>query len=570
MGRKSKRNIVNINDYRNSPDGNKNTSFFESSYSLEDSITEKVQTAIYARLSVLKDNEKEDSLENQISLIERFVINHPEMEIYDVYADKDRTGTNFDRPEFERMIADATRGKISCIVVKDLSRFGRNYIESGVFIENVFPKIGVRLIAINDNFDSNREEDMNSLAVPVKNMINEMYAKDISRKIISSNKIRNRKADSKLRGNAPYGYKYEENKLVIDERYAPYVRMIFAWSALGVSAPEIAKRLTLLGAPIPGNVTGDKNTDKFGNKWLTAKVYNILKNPEYTGDSYRGRYETNKFGGYSKLSSEDNWLVYSGTHDPLVTREDYMLIDKNRKEKDKKMKDSIDKNTESRDKLTSDFPGLIFCAECNKSMTIKRDRFDEGRSDYTHRFYCCTDKGGGCCYKKVSVEYLKMIITEQIKCHLKVLCDRAEYLKEIRGSVNSKNALSIDKKISSLEKQLIEAKEKNIKLYEDYVSGILELEDYRIIKEKTSADDSELRNRLNDLYKEKNHQLREIDQYINMIDDLDNQSKNEISNDVIMALIHRVYVSKDDRIEIIFKNEDIYDELFDFVECDKS
>ena len=279
MGRKSKRNIIDF----------KNNTSQKSSSSYEEYSGEKIPTAIYARLSVLRDDDKSESIENQISLIHRYILEHPEMELFDVYADRDRSGTNFNRPEFERLISDVTKGKVTCIIVKDLSRFGRNYIETGVFIENIFPKLGARLIAINDNFDSNREEDVNSLSVPIKNMINEMYAKDISRKIISSNRIRNRSGNSKLRGNAPYGYKYEDNKLVPDERYAPYVRLIFEWRSKGKSVNDIAKRLTLIGAPVPGNVTGDKNIDKFGERWLPSKIYHILSNPEYTGDSYRWR-----------------------------------------------------------------------------------------------------------------------------------------------------------------------------------------------------------------------------------------------------------------------------------------
>ncbi|MCR5103637.1 MAG: recombinase family protein [Eubacterium sp.] len=559
MGRKSKRNIIDF----------KNNTSQKSSSSYEEYSGEKIPTAIYARLSVLRDDDKSESIENQISLIHRYILDHPEMELFDVYADRDRSGTNFNRPEFERLISDVTKGKVTCIIVKDLSRFGRNYIETGVFIENIFPKLGARLIALNDNFDSSREEDVNSLSVPIKNMINEMYAKDISRKIISSNRIRNRSGDSKLRGNAPYGYKYEDNKLVPDERYAPYVRLIFEWRSKGISVNDIAKRLTLIGAPVPGNVTGDKNIDKFGERWLPSKIYHILSNPEYTGDSYRGRYEVNKFGGYSRLASEKKWLVYPDTHEALVSKDDFMKLNDQRKEIKMIMNDEIDKNTKSREKLPSDFPGLIFCAQCNRAMSIRRDKLGGSDINYTHSFYACSPKEGlKHCNNKISVDYLKMITMEQIKNQIIVMCDRANYFKEKRSNSGKAGGLYIDSQICDLEKELAEAKEKNAKLYEDYASGQIDLEDYRMLKDKISEDDISLKHKLDDLYKQKNSQLNEIDKYINSADEFEKMIELGSDKEIIIAMVKRVKVTKDGRLEIIFKHEDIYSELYKYLECE--
>ena len=564
MGRKSKRNLVNISEYQSKT---AHDNIFNPA-----TIKEKIPTAIYARLSVLKPGENDESIDNQISLIHRYILEHPEMELIEIYADIDRTGTNFQRPEFARLISDMARRRVTCVVVKDLSRFGRDYIEAGFYIENILPKYSARLIAINDNFDSSRSEDVNGLAYPLKNMINEMYAKDISRKVKSANKIRNRRSDSKLRGNAPYGYKYEDDKLVVDERYARYVRFIFQWRSMGMSGGEIADRLTFLGAPIPGNVTGNKSIDKFGDVWLASKVYNILNNPEYTGDAYRGRFETYKFGGSSKTSSEDQWLVYPNTHEPLVTREEYWKIAERRKEKKIQMKKSMDKNEEARNKLTSDFPGLIYCADCKKPMIFSRKKIASSNGEYTHGFYACEYKEGypNACHNEVSVEFLKMILKEQINYHLMVMSDRADILKEIRNSNSCENGLAIDRQIEELNRRLSEAKEKNIKLYEDYVGGLLDIEDYRILKSKVTEDDNSISEKLNELYKEKNHQLRNMDDYISTVDGFIKTSNGEVNKDMINAMIERIYITKDKRIEIVFKYDDEFNDLFDYLECDHS
>ena len=156
----------------------------------------KIKTAAYARLSVEKD--LDESIGTQVQFLYQYIAEHPEFDLIDTYSDNGYTGTNFDRPEFNRMMDDVRTGKIQCILVKDLSRFGRDLVETGYYLETIFPRLNVRLIAINDDFDSSREEDRNSLAVPIKNLINEMYAKDFSRKSTSYYELHSKKGDAKI------------------------------------------------------------------------------------------------------------------------------------------------------------------------------------------------------------------------------------------------------------------------------------------------------------------------------------------------------------------------------------
>ena len=163
-------------------------------------------TGAYARLSVEKDDE--GSIQTQVSLLHNYIAEHPELRLADTYIDNGYSGTDFDRPSFTRLMDDVRTGKIQCIVVKDLSRFGRDFLETGYYIETLLPKLNVRLIAINDTFDSSREEDVNSISVPIKNMVNEMYAKDFSRKVSAYHDLHRKKGDVHLTRTV-YGYQID-------------------------------------------------------------------------------------------------------------------------------------------------------------------------------------------------------------------------------------------------------------------------------------------------------------------------------------------------------------------------
>ena len=213
MARKSRRN-------KNAPQGNVQEPVIKNRKET------LIATGAYARLSV--ENETDDTLQTQITMLHSYITNHPELELTDTYIDNGYSGTNFDRPEFIRLMDDVRSGRISCIVVKDLSRFGRDYLETGYYLETLFPHLNVRFIAVTDNFDSFREGDLNSLSVPLKNMVNTMYAKDISRKQCAAAKIRAKRERAMPNGTAPYGYRFTEDKTgyIEDPLTAPYVRMI--------------------------------------------------------------------------------------------------------------------------------------------------------------------------------------------------------------------------------------------------------------------------------------------------------------------------------------------------------
>ena len=252
-------------------------------------------TGIYARLSIENSGKEDDrSIENQRKYILDYIHAHPELKLRDEYIDNGRTGTNYNRPEFLRLLGDVKAGKINTIVVKDLSRFGRNYIECGYYLEKIFPYLGVRFIAINDNYDSINPAQKDSISIPVKNMLNDMFSKDLSRKIRTVWRQKEANCDIWF-GFPPYGYKMDPDNpfhLLVDESVSAYVRLMFRWGLEGKSFKEIGHNLETIGAPVPV-LTQRKDAEQLDirGKWGHSTIRRLLINPTFTGATvYRRTY----------------------------------------------------------------------------------------------------------------------------------------------------------------------------------------------------------------------------------------------------------------------------------------
>lgn len=294
--------------------------------------TRKIPTAIYARLSDKNNSyDTTDSIDTQIKLDKNYIDAHPELELIEVFADNGFTGTNFDRPEFVRLMGKIKTGEIQCVVVKDLSRFGRNYLEAGYYIETIFPMLRARLIAVTDDFDSNRVSDRNSLTIPIKNMVNAMFAKDVSKKQVTVNEMKRRLGIHKSVV-SPYGYQYseEEKKLVKVPELAPFVDMIFKWTLAGVSRTEIARRFDLMKVPTPLEVVqsnGQYLSQKVGS-WNCHMVKGIVMNPVYAGTIAMGRTrQALCYGMKKKDYDREDWVYHYDMHEAYVSKEDYEKID---------------------------------------------------------------------------------------------------------------------------------------------------------------------------------------------------------------------------------------------------
>lgn len=283
-------------------------------------------------MSVEFNGRRGDSLETQQQIMEAYLALCPDIEIVAVYTDNGTTGRTFEREAFQRMLDDVERGRINCVVVKDLSRLGRNAIDSGYYIEKYFPLHQVRFIAVNDQFDSENKENSGShLIVPLKNMINEAYAADISKKV----KAQQRQAmqDGEFVGaRPPFGYKKAPDnchKLLVNEDTAPIVRQIFQWTVDGISLNEVVKRLNQSGYPTPGHYLAQTglitNKRLMGSgKWQTWTVSKILADEVYMGDMVQGKSKT--VGHKQVPTDRSEWIVVRGTHEPLIARELYERV----------------------------------------------------------------------------------------------------------------------------------------------------------------------------------------------------------------------------------------------------
>ncbi len=287
---------------------------------------------IYARLS-RDDGDKleSDSIINQKALIRDFLSKHPEIHAVSEKTDDGYSGVNFDRPAFQEKMDEIRSGKINCVVVKDLSRFGRNYIEAGQYLEKIFPFLGVRFISITDGYDSLTSDDAEgALMIPLKNMMNDVYAKDISRKIITSFRARQEKGEY-LPAFPPYGYvksKTRAYRYEVDEEVAPYVRMIFEWKAAGVSHNEICKRLNDMGAVTPAKrkvELGIWHAEKYKHTvWYGRTLIDILKNITYTGTLVYGKMPKSLYQGIKcHRAKPDEWRTIPDAHEAIISRELY-------------------------------------------------------------------------------------------------------------------------------------------------------------------------------------------------------------------------------------------------------
>lgn len=338
---------------------------------------EALQTAAYCRLSVFDSDE--DSIDTQVEITHSYIEENPELTLAATYIDNGFTGTDFDRPGWNALIQDIQNGKVSCIVVKDLSRFARNHIEAGHLIERIFPMFAIRFIAITDNFDSAVDDINDGFLVPTKNIMNALYARDISHKIRAS--FLSMKREGKMcNATVPYGYAYMDGHMVIHPEEARMVRMIFKWAKLGVNPEEITARLRLM-----------EEIKQSGHPWNAAHVREILQNPAYTGTFITGK-ESYSMKKRKKLP-EEAWFVFEGKHEAILSREDFDTV--NRCFARESCTTEADKRPAEGNRGTNPLSGLVYCAVCGKRM--RRD---------TCRYYCPRHAG-----KNITEENIEAVVS---------------------------------------------------------------------------------------------------------------------------------------------------------------
>lgn len=523
-------------------------------------------TAIYVRLSIENSGKDDDgdSIANQISFCKAYLTEHADLKLYGIYEDNGEKGTNFDRPEFKRMMDDIRSGKVKCVLVKDLSRFGRDYIEAGEYLEKIFPFMGIRFISITDGYDSLTCDDAEgALMIPLKNMINDVYAKDISRKIITSFRARQEKGEF-LPAFAPYGYvksKEVAYRYEVDQETAPYVRMIFEWKAEGVSHNEICKRLNVMGAVTPARRKVDLGiwrAERYKNTvWFGRTIIDILKNPTYTGCIVYGRIPKSLYEGIKMhRAPEEEWRYVHEAHEPIISQELFDKVQKMFADRAKKVQKKMNENAPLRELVTNHFKGKIYCGDCGKRMRFVKPTDKRYPIDQNHAVYVCggyLDSGYSRCSRH-SIRYplVAEAVLAAIKVQLEFALKQEQLIRQMRGSVRVRNL--IDKyvgQINYLSQELKKINSKREALFENFAEGILDDVEYQFAKKKYDDEATEIEKKLT-VEKAKKTQLDDVLSLSNKWLGAIRQAESvvEIDSDLVKHLVSSVKIFNDNRVEV--------------------
>lgn len=537
-------------------------------------------TAIYARLSVENSGKDDDgnSLQNQIAVCEDYLDECPHLRLTEVYSDNGRTGTVFDRPAWNRLMDDVRTGKIQCIVVRDLSRFGRDYVETGSYLEKIFPALGTRFISVKENFDNfTCGNAMESLSVSLQNLVNAMYSRDISKKV--STALRAQMETGKFRNrNLPYGYLWNGDKTayVVDEEAAAVVRQIFEWKLREVSVYTIARRLKADGIESPERHkrrAGSRNGDNIqGEGWCPSTIRGILQNRAYIGEMVCGKSETALYKGLKKHVTEtDKWIVVPDAHPPIVSISDFEAVERQMREDSAHRETAMEWSADIRAGMIDLFAGKIFCADCGKRMYYKRQRIQCKGVVFRGVYDCSTHmrRGHGTCFKHaMRQDALNEKVFNAIRDQLQVALDYEKLLLAMRGSDREASVREKHKAaVASVKLRLNALKKKRAGLYESYVEGILNEEEYAFAKQ-TYEEQYEALNRLLDEAVERRERflasISPDNKWLTMMRGA--AGMTGLTQELVDAIIEKVLVYGGGRIEVVFNYNDVFYAMLECVE----
>ena len=467
-------------------------------------------TAIYARLSIENSgkDDRGESIEGQVELCRDYVEEHPYLHLSEVYVDNGWTGTNSNRPAFQRMLDDIRDRKIRAIVIKDFSRFSRDYIEAGNLLENVFPTYGVRFISVADRYDSfETDGSAQSLLIPLKNLINSYYSKDISRKVSTAVHAR-QLAAAHIPSMIPYGYRKsttQEYRFEPDPETAHIVTRIFQMRADGTAVAGIARTLEAEGIPSPGRLRFQRGQTKDSRyehaKWSPQAIKQILRNPTYLGDLVFGRMPTALYLGkpdYHYEPDESKWRVLKGMHEPLVTQEMFDRVKEMAVQGQKDYEERLKKNAAYREQNVPLFLDYLYCGDCGARMTYRRDTFRPER--LTGSYECPRYHYGRCTgAHTIQQEKVRDVVWQSIQDQIRIFCDKSKVLDLLADGQVTKQMQEYQEEMRSLSLQMNDRREKREHLYEDFTDGILTPEEYTYMKQRFDAEYQELSVRFNDI-----------------------------------------------------------------------
>ena len=527
-----------------------------------------IRTALYIRLSVEDNKKRGHSIENQKLVLENFLAGRPEFVVYNTYVDNGATGTNFHRPGFQQMLSDIEAGLIDCVIVKDLSRLGRNSIDTGYYIEQYFRAHQIRFIALTDQFDTADASNLHGgIMLPLKNMINEAYALDIGRKIKAQ--ARQAMKDGEYIGaRAPYGYRKDpENchKLLIDPEAAEVVFQIFQWAYEHVGLNDIARRLNEQGIQTPSHrkrATGEITHENLvgSGKWQTRTVAKILDSEVYTGDLVQGK--TKIVDHQQVQADEDNLIIATNTHEAIISHEVFEAVKAYRRQVCEESKaHEVDPYTQNI------FKGKVFCAHCGGSLHRQRNKRKKGSDVYL--FHCLTksrvDKNG-CLGVSVTEKDLLDAVVAILQQELTVALGNYSFVLE--AEVKRKKERDDLKAGISAKKQEIDRNRRFVRgLYENFVQKVLTSEEYFTMKKDYEAAIAKLSDEISTL----ENGLAVMDAQLAKYKELEQDAKvlekdHTLTAALIDRLIERIEITHDKEIRVSFRFKSEFEEYGKAVE----
>lgn len=517
--------------------------------------------AVYVRLSkedidtAYARKAESDSISNQKQLIFDFLKNKPEINIVSVRVDDGYTGTNYDRPAFQLMLDDIKAGAVNCVVVKDLSRFGREYIDAGKYIDRLFPYYGVRLIAINDGIDTITKDASNEFGITVKNLFNDNYCRDISIKTRSNLNVK-RKNGEFTGAFAPYGYKRSEtvhNKLVVDEYPASVVQDIFKWKLSGMSQDGIAKKLNELGVLSPMEYKRSMGLNyKSGFKvkektlWTAVTVRRILTNELYIGTLIQGvRTTPNYKVKVVKINEKKDWCVIEENHEALVTEKTFDLVQRLL---------LLDTRTSPNEERVFPLAGLMECADCGRPLVKKLTT--SGKKKYSY-YMCSKNKQQHTCSShRIKADDLENTVLAVLQNQIQMVIQMNDCLEMIGNlpfrKINLKKA---EERLEKIEDEISKYRRLKVSLYEDMKDGLVSKEDYIDIG-------TQYEERIKNAEQSKNQVRKEMDKLISntseqqiwMQDFIEHKNLTTLSRTAAVELIEKVLIYEDKKIEVQFRH----------------
>ncbi len=507
-----------------------------------------------------------NSIGSQRELIRSFIREQEDMELFDCYADDNYSGSNFERPEFKRMISDIEAGRVNCVIVKDLSRFGRDYIETGRYLDQVFPALGVRFIALTDRYDSfSADAGERNIVLPVKNFINDSYCRDISIKVKSQLAVKRRKGEC-LAAFAVYGYQKsaeDRNRLLVDDYAAGIVHRIFAWKIEGMAVSAIAEKLNDLHILSPKEYKKSLGLNYRGgfykgsdSKWSSPSVRRILTNEVYLGHLVQGRTERINYKVKKCVEKpEEEWIRVENMHEPIISADDFAIVQNLLKS---------DGRISPGKKAVSPFVGLLFCGDCGEQMVRRRNCYKETEKVY----YICSTKnrGDGCSRHSIEEKVLKELVVTAIRRYANDFLKQEQLFAQARErEANLQAIISYNREITRLKKEQDKYYSLCAGLYEDLRTGVITKEEFERLHgefqkkvENLSAAEERQEQLVREMFKSGVLSAGRLAAF------KDSLELREIDRHTLASLVKKIRVYEGKQIEIEFYFTDQYQAMKDF------